>query len=405
MSWIQICPSCDAQGLDIFYSVDNVPVNSVLLLSTREEALSFPTGNIALGFCHSCGFIANTAFQQELTEYSSRYESTQAYSPTFNAFAKRLALGLIEKYDLQGKDIIEIGCGQGEFLIQLCELGDNRGIGFDPAYLDERIDVASKERITFIKDFYSEKYTSYQSDFVCCKMTLEHIIDTGEFIGTVRRSIGERPETIVYFQIPNANYVLEEIAFWDVYYEHCSYFSKGSLGRLFRRNGFDVLNLDTDYNDQYLMIEAKPIAGATTKSLNGSGSHAMTLLDGEDDLALLKEQVDYFAQNVQSRHAKWKQIVQEARQNGGQVVLWGGGSKAVAFLTTLGIMEEIGYAVDINPLKHGTFLPVTGQEVIAPERLQEIQPALIIAMNPIYCPEIQQDLDRLGIGSRLIGLE
>ena len=107
------CPSCGAEGMEPFYRVDNVPVNSVLLLSTRDEALNFPTGTIQLGFCQSCGFIANTAFKSELTEYSSRYEATQAYSPTFNAFAHRQATGLIEKYDLNEKTIVEIGCGMG----------------------------------------------------------------------------------------------------------------------------------------------------------------------------------------------------------------------------------------------------------------------------------------------------
>ena len=42
-------------------------------------------------------------------------------------------LDLIRRYDLRGKEVIEIGCGKGEFLSLLCEVGDNRGVGFDPA--------------------------------------------------------------------------------------------------------------------------------------------------------------------------------------------------------------------------------------------------------------------------------
>ena len=66
--------------------------------------------------------------------------------------------------------------------------------------------------------------------------------EVGEFIATIRRSIGERPDTVVFFQIPNARYVLCDVAFWDIYYEHCSYFTPGSLARLFRRSGFEVLD-------------------------------------------------------------------------------------------------------------------------------------------------------------------
>ena len=82
---------------------------------------------------HLCyGFIANLAFNPALTEYSARYEETQGFSPTFNAFHRALAERLIARYDLHGKDIVEIGCGKGEFLMLLCELGGNRGVGFDP---------------------------------------------------------------------------------------------------------------------------------------------------------------------------------------------------------------------------------------------------------------------------------
>lgn len=388
------CPSCGATNMSVFYEVSNVPVNSVLLLSTREEARNFPTGEIALAFCEECGFITNLAFDAKRTEYSSRYESTQAYSPTFNAFARRLAIGLIEKYDLRDKDLIEIGCGQGEFLIQLCALGNNRGVGFDPAYVADRLDTPARKHLTFVKDFYSEEYAHYQGDFVCCKMTLEHIFNTEQFVSTVRRSIGDRPDTIVFFQIPNAQYVLSELAFWDIYYEHCSYFSKGSLARLFRRSGFDVMSLSTDYDDQYLMIEARPQRGAAQSPP----------LDDEDDMATLKHEVAHFRERVMTRRQEWKETVRSFAQRGERVIVWGGGSKAVAFLTTLGLTSEVDYAVDINPLKHGTFLPVTGQEVVAPEFLRDYQPQAAIVMNPIYRNEVQTSLDSLGVSAELMTL-
>jgi hypothetical protein len=58
--------------------------------------------------------------------------------------------------------------------------------------------------------------------------------------------------------------------------------------------------------------------------------------------------------------------------------------------------------VDINPLKHGTFLAGTGQKVVAPGFLREYQPDTVIVMNPIYCDEIQRDLDRMGLSAELV---
>jgi hypothetical protein len=381
-----VCPNCGVVGKSVFYELRGVPAHSVLLLQTREQALAYPKGDIALAFCESCGFISNADFDPSLHEYSAKYEATQAFSPTFNAFARRLATHLVEQYDLRGKEIIEIGCGQGEFLTMLCELGDNRGTGFDPAY-DGRISESdAQRRITFIKDFYSEKYAGHRCDFLCCRMTLEHIQDTARFVRAVRLSLGDQSETIVFFQVPDVTRILRELAFWDIYYEHCSYFGAGSLARLFRRCGFDVLELTKDYDDQYLMIEARP----------GDGKGG-AVLAAEDDLEELGQDVAYFADNCSSRLEAWKSELRENHQSGRRTVLWGAGSKGVAFLTTLDIRNEIEYAVDINPYKHGTYMAGTGQQIVAPEFLQEYRPDVVIVMNPIYCNEIQRTLNHMGI--------
>lgn len=380
------CPSCGTAGMAVFYEVKDVPVHSVLLMPTREMALSYPKGDIALGFCAQCGFISNLAFDPTLHEYSAQYEETQGFSPTFNAFHRRLALHLIERYDLHNKTIIEIGCGKGEFLTMLCELGGNRGVGFDPAYISERNTSAAKDRLTFITDFYSEKYAGYEGDFVCCKMTLEHIQHTANFVSMVRRTIGDRPDTIVFFQVPDVARIVRDLAFWDIYYEHCSYFSLGSLASLFRHCGFAVTALWKDYDDQYLMIEAR----------SNDGGAAFTWPQ-ENDLQELTQQVADFSQNCRERLASWKRRLQEFRQNGRRAVLWGSGSKAVAFLTTLKIQDEIEYAVDINPYRHGTYLAGTGQKIVAPNFLQQFKPDVVIAMNPIYRDEIKRDLNKMGL--------
>jgi len=388
-----ICPSCGSARVSIFHTLKNVPVHSVLLLPTRQEARNYPKGDIALGFCRTCGFISNVAFDPDLHEYSSRYEATQAFTSTFNVFHRRLAKHLIERYDLRGKDVIEIGCGQGEFLTLLCELGGNRGVGFDPAYAGRRDESEARERLTFIQDFYSEKYACYQGDFVCCKMTLEHIQHPADFVSTIRRSIGDRGDTGVFFQVPDVTRILRELAFWDIYYEHCSYFSPGSLARLFRRCGFDVVGLWKDYGGQYLMVEARP----------GDGKHIPPLAQ-EDDLGDVARDVVYFSANYPHKLEAWRRALQEIGRRGQRAVLWGGGSKGVAFLTTLKIQDEIEYVVDVNPHKRGTYMAGTGQQIVAPAFLQTYGPDVVIVMNSIYCEEIQQELNRLGVTAKIIAV-
>ncbi len=386
------CPACGAAGMAVFYEVSSVPVNSVLLVSNRDEAVNFQTGDIVLAVCPACGFISNVAFDETLTQYTAQYEATQGYSPTFNKFHKALAQDLIDRFDLRDKDIIEIGCDKGDFITMLCEMGDNRGVGFDPAYVPGRHPSPAADRLTFIADFYGEQYADYRADFICCKMTLEHIPEVGRFIATVRRSIGDNANTVVFFQIPNARYVLCDVAFWDIYYEHCSYFTKGSLARLFRANGFAVQDLWTAYDDQYLMIAAR----------TGGMRAGESAIDGEESPAETMEMVRYFVEHYQAKRDEWQLALSRWRTAGQKVVLWGGGSKGVAFLTTLGqSLDDIAYAVDINPIKTGTFMAGTGQEIVAPAFLKEYRPDVVIIMNPVYRDEITRDLQAMGLSPEI----
>src|SRR5262249_19683597 len=273
------CRSCGSQAVSVFYEMKGVPVHSCLLLNDEQEALNFPKRNIALGFCDSCGFIQNTIFDPAMLRYSSAYEEQQSFSPRFNSFSEALCQDLIQRYDLRNKKVVEIGCGKGDFLVTLCKLGQNRGIGIDPSYIPERVGA---ENVEFIQDFYDERYASLTGDLVCCRHTLEHIPDTHDFMQTVRRSVADHGDCVIFFEVPDVGRVLREIAFWDIYYEHCSYFTLGSMARLFRKTDFDVIRLAKEFDDQYLLLDARP----------GNGT---SKLNEEDDMDELRRDVEFFA--------------------------------------------------------------------------------------------------------------
>lgn len=384
------CPACGSGGMSIFYEVEAVPVHSCVLLPTAEAALNFPRGDIRLGFCAACGFIANVAFDPSLLDYSQDYEETQGFSPRFNAFARQLAERLIARYNLRGKSVLEIGCGKGEFLVLLCALGDNRGIGIDPSYIPERTPSEAAERITFIRDYYSDAYEHLPADFICCRHTLEHIADVGDFVRLVRRSIGER-DLPVFFEVPDVLRVLRELAFWDVYHEHCSYFTLGSLARLFGSCGFEVLDLATDFDDQYLLIEGRPGNGRPARSLAAA-----------NDLGPLSDAVEFFRDRHHAKLAEWADRLGTWQAQGRRVVVWGSGSKGVAFLTGLGVSEEVACAVDINPFKQGMYMAGTAHRIVGPESLVQSPPDVVIVMNSIYVEEIRNQLDGLGVRPEII---
>ena len=388
-----LCAACESARLRSFYRVDNIPVHSCLMLDTREAALAFPRRDLELGFCESCGFIQNVLFDPHVQSYSPAYEETQIFSPRFQQFVEEICDDQDRKYGLAGKTALEIGCGKGEFLVALCERTGCAGIGIDPGYRPERTQSPAADRLDFIQDFYGPKYKHLQADYVCCRHTLEHISNVLDFMKLVRESIGDRPSVVVFFELPDQERVLVERAFWDIYYEHASYFTGGSLARLFRRTGFDVTDLWKAYDGQYLMLEARPTAGPTEPDLAA-----------EADLERTARQVASFETDIRRHLSGLRADVERWRAEGKRIAIWGSGSKAVSYLTTLGLADQIDSVVDINPHKWGKFLAGAGNEIVSPESLERSRPDVVVVMNAIYLDEIGRDLERRGLRPILKGL-
>ena len=203
--------------------------------------------------------------------------------------------------------------------------------------------------------------------------------------------VGDRGETIVFFEVPAVERVLHGGAFWDIYYEHCSYFSLGSLARVFRANRFDVVELCMDFDDQYLVIVVRPVDKVTKTSL-----------PVEDDLDRIACDVARFQPTVRRRVDGWRSRIARFRSKGKRLAVWGSGSKCVSFLSTVGAGEEIDVIVDINPYRQGKWLAGSGKQVVAPDTLRHVPPDVVLVMNPIYCDEIQQQLDGMGISAELL---
>lgn len=383
------CPNCGGNGMRRFYRLTGVPVHSCLLMPTREHAVQYPVRDVELATCPTCGFIGNICFDSTVHEYSPSYEETQGFSPTFSAFARDLARELVDRHHLRGKTVLEIGCGKGEFLEAMCEYGVGRGIGIDPAYVPHRRASAAVARMEVIRDYYSEAYGGIDADMIVCRHTLEHIRDTQAFLHAIRRGIGDEREPVLFIEVPDAVRVMSEGAFWDIYYEHCSYFSPASLAGVIRAAGFELIDLSRTYQGQYLLATAVPARGPTWHTMPLEDEHAFATL---------------FSTTGPRAIHHWRHVIDRSARRGERVVLWGSGSKGVALLTTLGITEQIEYVVDVNPYRHDRFIPGTGQRIVAPEFLQSYRPDLVIIMNPVYQTEIADTLKQLGVHAQCMAV-
>jgi SAM-dependent methyltransferase len=391
------CPGCANRGMQQFYAVDNVPVNSCLVVDSADAGRAYPRGDLRVAVCEACGFITNTAFDLRRLTYDATYEETQTFSPTFTRFQDRLIRRLLDEHDLYGKTVVEIGCGKGDFLARLAELGDVRGIGIDPTSVQGRLQGKAAENVRFINEFYGPQHASIPADLIACRHALEHIPDVDDLLRTVRDAVAERPIPI-FFELPETMRVLREGAYWDIYFEHCNYFTPGSLARSFERRGFSVTGVWLGYDEQYLMLEARP------RPRTGSRRMASYAAKLDQPGEVVRAAADFEA-SIDEKLNGWRQYFSDAARQGKKVAIWGSGSKCVAFLSTIRVDREIAFVTDVNPHRHGKYLVGTGKAIVPPSALAADPPDEVIVMNPIYRDEVAAMLDGMNVGCRVITAE
>ncbi len=363
------CSACGAPTTEIFRQED-VPVHSVRLCRSPEEARALPRGDIVLGGCAACGLIENHAFRPELLDYGQDYNPSQACSPTFNRFHRALAERLVAEGGLAGRQVLEVGCGEGEFLRLLRAAGVAAGVGYDPM-----LRRAGEDGLTLVAEAFRAGAVAPDFDAVCCKMTLEHIAAPRAFVSALGSALGAGGR--LFLMVPEAGRILADGAFQDIYYEHCNYLTAAALTNLLAAEGFAVEACWTGFGDQYLMLRARRGPAATVP---------------------VPAPAELGARCAEARE-RWRAALAEP----GPHVLWGGGSKAVAFVSAVGA-ERVAAVVDIDPRKQGAFLPGSGLPIRAPEELPQLAPRTVIAMNPVYRGEIAARLAELGIAPALRAL-
>ncbi|MFO0982798.1 MAG: class I SAM-dependent methyltransferase [Planctomycetota bacterium] len=382
------CTACGARAAHEFLRLEQMPTRACALWATRSLAEQCARGDITLAYCERCGLIENTTFAACATVHDQGYENALHFSPVFQQYAAQLAGTLVERFALRNKTIVEIGCGDGHFLELLCLLGANRGLGFDPSFDPRRTGGPRSGRVTIVADCY--RHDGAAADAFIARQVFEHLPHPARFLARLRGTIGSHQDALVFFEVPNALKTLDDDTVWDVIYEHCSSFTAGSLAGMFARCGFEVAAAWEAYGGQFLAIAAHP--SRSTQGTTGPASES----PGRVRAAVVR-----FARTHRDRIAAARRRIEALARTGKRAVLWGAGARGVSFLNLVGA-RTIRYVVDINPRKHGKFIPGTGQEIVAPDFLRRYQPEVVIIMNPNYTGEIERDLARLGLRCEVI---
>jgi hypothetical protein len=194
-----------------------------------------------------------------------------------------------------------------------------------------------------------------------------------------------------YFEVFNGGRAFEQQETWSIHYEQCIYYSLDSFRCLLQRSGFQVLDAGTcPGNDQYIFVEAKPSSGNCT-----------TLPQSPIETEHLPPTLSKFAARHVTNVNDWRNKLADGRAQDQKIVLWGSGGKGVSFLNAIGRKSGIRYVVDINPSRHGRYIPGSAQQIVPPTFLTEYRPDVVILSNPAYESEIRQQIASIGLHPEL----
>jgi hypothetical protein len=189
---------------------------------------------------------------------------------------------------------------------------------------------------------------------------------------------------VLLAEVPDLGRILVEGAFWDLQYEHCSYFTPATFAGYLGGLGLTVTDVRTTYADQYVVAEAE---------VGDLGDRGVSPAELDRLHALCRA----FGDQTTARLAYW--VTGSTRASAGDgVAVWGGGAKGLTFLNMLAAHAgPITAVVDINPGLQNHYIGGAGHPIVAPQELKAAPPSSVLLMNPIYQGEVRAQLDALGL--------
>jgi len=327
-----------------------VPVMQNRLYALREEAMRCAVAPLELVVEPKSGLVHNAKFDPCLLAYTEKYNNEQSLSPMFAHHMESVAT-IIGGHLKAGDRVIEIGCGKGAFLRMLRKSGID-ATGLDPAYEGDD---------PFIQKRVFEVDSGMEADFLVLRHVLEHIPNPNRFLRDI--ALANRHRGCIFIEVPDLSWIIKHRACYDIFYEHCNYFTASSLSAQFER----VIEGADFFGGQYLWVIADLESVAERPASNRPAP----------DLSPLREELTELISRLSPFNKRF---------------VWGAGAKGVTLAYLLShTTAPIDYLIDINPRKQGCFSPVSGTPIISPDAARALfrEGDVVLIMNPNYRSEIQ----------------
>lgn len=351
---------CIACGGDFFESpllfLENMPA-SAQNIPDRVELDNDRGISLALYQCRACGLVQ---FDTEPVAYYRDVIRAGGGSSTMYELRKKQYEQFISYFGLQGKKILEVGCGQGEFLAILEEFEVN-AVGIEHSGI--LVEKARKKGLRVLQGFIEDENSIVEDapyDAFVQFNFLEHQPRPAEMLRGIYANLG--PAGVGLLTVPSWEYILENDGYYELIRDHIAYYSKDSLRILLESNGFDVLDTSIVNRDTHsFWVRKKTCAN-----------------------------VDMWKQTFGNLKSEVEEWIGSFAGKGRGVAAWGASHQGFTLLSTLRMDGKVKYVIDSAEFKQGKYAPASHIPIVSPEHFHQDPVSAILIMAPGYTNEIYQ---------------
>ena len=239
------CSICSKRSLENLIKLNKFPLTGIFIKDKLKK--NFPYFfNQGLNICINCGHLQLSKFISPDLLYNNIYanRTTESYlSDNAINFFKNFLFQVLKKKRMEV--FLEIGCNDIKLINSLKNFFVHL-YGIDPIWKKKKVPKSSQ--VTVIGDFIEKinfKKIKKKINVIASTHNLEHIDNPYRIL---KKFVDKYDENTIFFiEVPDANLMIKNLRFDQIFHQHYHYFNIYSLKNLINMLGCKIIAKDINY--------------------------------------------------------------------------------------------------------------------------------------------------------------